>query len=208
MSRGSSRLAYASLDATASSTSSATRRTGSLLARRPLPAAPFGRSAAVAPLISPQDRRAAAQAQAAGPVGGRHAALAVLLYVTQLDWRGRCAHEDPVTQRLELANRQRTLDRAAVPMLASRRCDRPQFDPAPVQLGPGARLGSAGPDQTADRHRGLMPVDPGVSRVDLWREADPGRRLLARRQLAGLDPVERRHHEVGARNGKPAQQVS
>src|SRR5215472_11497479 len=142
MSRGSSRFAYASLAATARSTSSATRRTGSRPARWSVAAAPCRRPpAAVVLLTSAQDRPMAAQPQAASPVGGWHPPLGVLLHVTQFHRHRRGADQNPIALRPELARPEGSRVRAALSVTITSRRHRPHLEPGAVELGPGARLG-------------------------------------------------------------------
>ena len=146
----------------------------------------------------PSRRRASA---ACRPPGRRRARPGVLPVPART--RSRCTRSSPGGQRRGRARSHRP----AAPLGPACTVTGHSLTRTPVQLRPRARLGRARPDLPVDRDGGLAPVNLRVGRGDLRRQADAVGGLLARLQLTGLDPVQRRHQQLGARRAQPVQQV-
>ena len=106
-------------------------------------------------------------AQAAGPVGGGHAALARRLDVAEADRAGSRCRPDGVAVDVQLAGRE---VRRRSP---GRQGDRAELEPGAVEFGPGARVGGARADLPVDHVRGQLPVHPRVVRVILGAKLTP-----------------------------------
>src|SRR5690348_15927977 len=130
-----------------------------------------------------------AGAQAAGPLGGGHAALARGLDVAEADRAGAGADEYRPAAGLQLAGSE-----VLTGVIDS---DGTELETHAVELGPGARVGGARADLAVHHVRGQLPVHVRVGRSDLGGEAHALGWLRDGLDRALLDPVQRRDEQFG-----------